>query len=258
MFGFFIKKAFFDGWDNLFTLVALNAVFILLLAGGVFLPPLLSPLGALPPLLLLLCFILAGTVWFSALVHALVKVADFGGIGMKEVLEALRQGLVPGLQVGLALGLGILVLSVGLPFYLSQGGILGSLASGLLLWSAVIAFLAFQYYLPLRARLGGGFRKNLRKSLVLFFDNSFFSIFLFLYTLASFVLSFFLAFLMPGGAGIALALDDALRLRLRKYDWLEANPGADRRKVPWEELLAEDHELLGKRTLRGMIFPWKE
>jgi hypothetical protein len=29
-------------------------------------------------------------------------------------------------------------------------------------------------------------------------------------------------------------------------------------RVPWDALLAEDREQVGVRTLRGMIFPWKE
>ena len=43
-----------------------------------------------------------------------------------------------------------------------------------------------------------------------------------------------------------------------KYDWLEANPEANRKKIPWDALLMDDKERVGKRTLRGMIFPWKE
>jgi hypothetical protein len=72
------------------------------------------------------------------------------------------------------------------------------------------------------------------------------------------VLSVFTAGLLPGLAGIALSADVALRLRLFKYDWLEANPEANRRKVPWDDLLEEDRELVGTRTFKGMFFPWKE
>jgi hypothetical protein len=258
MFGFFIKKAFFDGWDNLFTLVAMNAGFILLLALGVFIPPLFSPLGAAAGFGASILFLLAGVVWFSATVHALVRVADFKSIGWAEVLEGLKAGWIPGLQLGgIAAGMA-LALGVGIPFYLGLGTIPAYLAGGLLFWAAVAALLVLQYFLPLHARLGGGFRKNLRKSLLLFLDNTGFSLFLALHNLISLVVSAFLAFLLPGGAGIALALDVGLRLRLLKYDWLEEHPGADRRKLPWGELLAEDRELLGTRTLRGMIFPWKE
>ena len=96
---------------------------------------------------------------------------------------------------------------------------------------------------------------------LLFADNPGFSFSLALYNLVSLALSLFLALLMPGFAGVALASDDAMRLRMYKYDWLEQHPGLDaraRKDIPWDELLAEDRELVGKRTLKGMIFPWKE
>jgi uncharacterized membrane protein YesL len=150
------------------------------------------------------------------------------------------------------------ILSVGLPFYLQVGGLAGALAAGVVFWCSVVALLALQFYIPLRARLGGGLRKNLRKSFLIFFDNPGFSLFLFLYNAATAALSFFVAFLLPGFAAVALAQDVALRERLYKYDWLEAHPEAKRGDIPWDELLEEDRELVGKRTLKGMFFPWKE
>ena len=50
----------------------------------------------------------------------------------------------------------------------------------------------------------------------------------------------------------------ALKLRMYKYEYLEKNPNAKRKDIPWETLLAEEKEYLGKRTLKGFIFPWKD
>ncbi|HOX31695.1 MAG TPA: hypothetical protein PLB91_05150 [Spirochaetales bacterium] len=257
MTGFFIKKAFFDGWDHLFTLFLMNLGFVALIALGLLVPGAAGAPAWLGIAIGLAAF-LALAIWWSTCAFALVAVADYGSVAFGDLLPAFRKAWLPGLQLGLiGAGAGFL-LSIGLPFYLSRGGIAGALAAGVLFWCAVILCLALQYYVPLRARLGGGLRKNLRKSLILFFDNPFFSAFLFLYNLLSLVLSFFLALLLPGFAGMALAGDVALRLRLYKYDWLEANPGSKRGEIPWDELLAEDRELVGPRTLKGMIFPWKE
>jgi hypothetical protein len=257
MIGSFIKKAFFDGWDHLFTLILLNLGFILALTLGFVLPGSLG-LPAWASVVLGVAALAAGSVWWSASVFAMKKVADFGSFQARDMPAMARLGLVPGLQVGALLVVGWLVISVGLPFYLSIGGILGALAAGVIFWCAVILLLSLQYYIPLRARMGGGLKKNLRKSFMMFFDNPGFSLFLFLYGAITLALSLFLAFLLPGFAGLALAHDDALRLRLYKYDWLEAHPDAKRRDVPWDELLEEDRELVGKRTLKGMFFPWKE
>ncbi|MGA2547404.1 MAG: hypothetical protein ABSF43_12695 [Rectinemataceae bacterium] len=257
MIGFCVKKAFFDGWDNLFSLILLNLGFILALAIGFVLPSSLGfPVWA--SIALGVLSLAAGSVWWSTTVFAMREVADFRSFHLRDVGANIKQALAPGLQVGALLVLGWFVISVGLPFYFSIGGLLGSLAAGVIFWCAVILLLALQYYIPLRARLGGGLRKNLRKSFVMFFDNPGFSIFLFFSCAATLVISFFLAFLLPGFAGIALSQDVALRLRLYKYDWLEANPKGNRRSIPWDELLVEDKELVGKRTLKGMFFPWKE
>jgi hypothetical protein len=257
MIGFFIKKSFFDGWDHLFSLLLLNLGFVLALALGFILPGSLD----FPPwaaAALGVAGLAAASIWLSVCVHALAAVADFGSLRFGDIPGCVGRGLVPGLQVGAFVVLGYYVVTVGLPFYIGMGGIIGALAAGIVFWCAVVILLALQYYLPLRARLGGGLRKNLRKSFLLFFDNPIFSLFLFLYCAANIVLSFFLAFLVPGLAGTALALNVALRLRLYKYDWLEEHPEAKRRGIPWDELLEEDRELVGKRTLKGMFFPWKE
>jgi uncharacterized membrane protein YesL len=257
MIGFFIKKSFFDGWDHLFSLLLLNLGFVLALALGFILPGSLNfpPWAAAAVGVLALA---AASVWLSVCVHALASVADFGSLRFGDIPAYIKRGLLPGLQVGAFVVFGYYVVSVGLPFYIGMGGIIGALAAGIVFWCAVIIALALQYYLPLRARLGGGLLKNLRKSFLLFFDNPLFSLFLFLYCAASLVLSLFLAFLIPGLSGMALAQNVALRLRLRKYDWLEEHPEAKRREIPWDELLEEDRELVGKRTLKGMFFPWKE
>ena len=257
MVGFFIKKAFFDGWDNLFSILLLNLGFILAIAIGFALPSGLS-LPAWAGIGFGVLSLAAGSVWWSACVFATKGIADFGSFHFGEIWKNVRLGLVPGLQVGAFLVLGWLVVSVGMPFYLSAGGILGALAAGVLFWCAVILLLALQYYIPLRSRLGGGLRKNLRKSFVMFFDNPGFSVFLFIYTALCLAVSLFLAFLLPGFAGACLAQNVALRLRLYKYDWLETEPRANRRAVPWDDLLEEDRDLVGKRTLKGMFFPWKE
>jgi hypothetical protein len=71
------------------------------------------------------------------------------------------------------------------------------------------------------------------------------------------IISALTAFLIPGPAGILLYLDEALRLRLLKYDWLEAHPDEGRR-IPWDALLIDEREKTGTRSFRNFIFPWKD
>jgi hypothetical protein len=257
MIRFFIHKAFFDGWDNLFKIAGLNVGF--LLGSGIFI---LGPDFAKAPVpLVLLGFLLALLaigIWWSACVHALARVADYGDLGIQEIRSALREGLVPGLQFSAMTAALVVILAVAFPFYLGRNDALSIVALGIIFWSALGAMLTLQYFLPLQARLGGGLRKNLRKSFYLMMDNPLFSLFLLIYNAMVLVVSMFLAFLVPGPAALALNLNVAVKLRLYKYDWLEANPDSKGKNIPWFELLAEDRERVGKRTLKGMIFPWKD
>jgi hypothetical protein len=128
----------------------------------------------------------------------------------------------------------------------------------MLFWFSLAVLLASQYYLALVARLGGGFRKNMKKAFILIFNNVGLTFVLLLYNVVCAAISVFDFFIVPGFAGIALNDADALKLVLKKYDWLEANPSGDRKRIPWDTILEEEKELVGKRSLRGMIFPWKD
>ena len=115
-----------------------------------------------------------------------------------------------------------------------------------------------QYYFPIMVQLDKKPRKILRKMFIVFFDNPGFSFFLLIFSVIVFALSGFTAFLLFGPGGIILLGQVAFKLRLYKYDYLEENPEANRRKIPWQTLIYEDSELVGTRTLKGLIFPWKD
>jgi len=257
MIGFFIKKAFFDGWDNLFALAAFNIVHLVLLIVFIALP---LSLGAGDALAVagLVAGILAISVWQSLSAFAMNDVSDYRSVGVRSSLANFGKAWKPGLVMGLLNIVLWFSFTIGIPFYLSQKGFVGVFLGSLLFWTCAVAILASQYYLPLEARRGGGFRKNAKVSMMLLLDNPGFSLFLFGYNLITLVVSTLVAFMAPGLAGLALASADAVKLRLKKYEWLERNPGADRKRAPWADLLEEEKELVGERTLKGMIFPWKE
>ncbi|AEF84173.1 hypothetical protein TREPR_0985 [Treponema primitia ZAS-2] len=122
--------------------------------------------------------------------------------------------------------------------------------------------LALQFCFPIRSRLDTKLPKVLKKCFIILLDNPLFCLLSGLFALLLLALSILLLLLAPGPAGILLFLDEALRLRLLKYDWLEANPGANqgrrRPQVPWEALLIEEREKTGSRSLKNLIFPWKD
>jgi hypothetical protein len=257
MIGFLIKKTFFDLWDNLFRIALVNLGFVVSAAIPILLPTVLSDI----PLLALAAIVL-GMFWcvlyLVATALSVKNLSDYGTFGFADFFANLKEGLPTALLLSLAAGFWLLLAYIALPFYAKLGTMVGLFAASLVFWTLVIILMAFQYLLPIRARLDRKAGKILKKSFILFFDNPLFSVFLLLHNLVILALSFFLVFLAPGPAGILLFLDEALRLRLLKYDWLEAHPDADRRHIPWEELLAEDREKTGTRSLRSFIFPWKD
>jgi hypothetical protein len=257
MIGFLIKKSFFDIWDNLFKIAIINLGFIASLSIPVFIPQLLASVPVLGMASLLIgilwCF-----VYLSAAALTLRSLSDYGNFGFMDFLANLKIVWPFGLIMGGIVFLGYCLCTIVIPFYLSMESIVGILFAALIFWTLVVAVMAFQFFFAIRSRLDTKPIKVIKKSFIIFFDNAAFCVFSFIYSVIFLAVSVFLAFLFPGPAGILLFLDEGLRLRLLKYDWLEENPETDRRKIPWDAILIEERERTGTRSLRSFIFPWKD
>ena len=303
MFPFLIKKAFFDMWDNLFRIFALNLGYVLIISGTGFL------LSAVPQAQLAYFAVLvlgsaALSVFTMGTAAIVSELADYKTPEWRIFLDAIRARWLPAvLLVAINAAVFLFLLVIAVPVYTQST--IGLVALGLLGWAAVFWLLSLQAFFPLTARMGDPFGKTLRKCFTLLFDNTGFTVGLFIalnvsapYLLGLFLLLFLgaptrlLAFgspmlLLPGPASAVLLLTVAFKLRMYKYDFLEERQqasadqiradqtsadqegtdegqveqaGGKRRRVriPWDALLAEDREQVGVRTLRGMIFPWKE
>ena len=154
--------------------------------------------------------------------------------------------------------LAFILCAIIIPFYLGMNSMLGLMLAAVVFWTLLAAVLAFQFLLAVRARLDTKLRGVIKKCFLIFFDNPGFCFFSLVHSVIVLALSAFLGFLAPGPAGVLLFLDEGLRLRLLKYDWIEANPDENRRKIPWDALLIEEREKTGDRSLKSFIFPWKD
>ena len=254
---FLIKKNFFDLWDNLFKVAIVNIGFIASLAFPVFVPMLLAPLPVLEIVVQLLgilwCFVYLGTAAMS-----LKALSDYSNFGFADFFANLKEYWPVGLILGGLVCLGYLLCTVVIPFYIGMKSMFGLLLAAIIFWTLVTALLALQFFFAVRARLDTKIRKVIKKCFIIFFDNPAFCIFTLIHNIVVLTLSVFVAFLFPGPAGILLFLDEGLRLRLLKYDWLEANPEAKRSRIPWDALLIDERERTGTRSLRSFIFPWKD
>ena len=257
MIGFLIKKNFFDLWDNLFKIALINLGFIASLFLLVFILQLFKQLP-----LLGLAVLLVGLFWcfvyLQAAALSMKFISDYGSFGFMDFLLNIKTAWPFGLLLGGLVFLGYLLCAVAIPFYLSMESIFGLLLAALIFWTLLAALLALQFFFAVRSRLDTKPFKVIKKCFVIFFDNPAFCVFSLLHNLLVLALSAFAAFLFPGPAGILLFLDEGLRLRLLKYDWLEANPETKSREIPWDAILIDEREKTGDRSFRNFIFPWKD
>ena len=260
MIGFLLKKNLYDIWDNLLRIVLINLGFLALVAIPVFIPGLLGKLInsqileiALSAIGILLC-----SVYLSAAAHCLKKISDYGKFGFADFLNSLKIAWPAGLVMGAFIFLLFLIVSIVIPFYFTMESSVGLVIAALIFWLTIFALLSFQFYFTVCVRLGTNLKKAIKKCMLISLDNSGFAVFILLLNTIAIIISVVLAFLFPGPAGVLLFLDQALRLRLLKYDWLEANPDENRKKIPWDELLVEEREKTGDRSFRNFIFPWKD
>lgn len=275
MLGFWFKKNFCDGWDNMFHMLVPNIVVMVTCAACAFMCMGINSIDMNDGYKLVLNFIAvafsAGLV--STFIFAegdnLVRIANFDSPSLKNFFKQIKGCVKDGFLFGLLLAVIYMVITITLPYYLnmwlpqdgSQGTLLGLVFLSIIFWCTVITLLALIWFIPIRSIMHNNFKKCLKKCFIILMDNTWFTIVVALNDILIIALSIFLVGFYPGFTGLNLAHVNALRLRLYKYDWYEVNPGMskqERKDVPWEDLLAADKETLGPRKWKTFLFPWKE
>ncbi|MBN2735995.1 MAG: hypothetical protein JXR70_03380 [Spirochaetales bacterium] len=263
MFGFLIKKAFFNFWDNLYRMMLINLGFILVLALSLLAIAGINLLPFQNDILKTILFVIIPLLLFhiySGGVHGMAKdVIDYNKPGFLDFFKYLKMNLVPSIIFGMINALLAVLFVFATMFYIANGHLFFSIpAIAFLFWASVLWLGASQFFFPILLGLDKNIFKALKKMILIFLDNPFFSIGTFLYSLVAVLLSIPTLLILPGFAFLPVIHNSALKLRLLKYDYIEENPGADPRKIPWESLLAEERKKIGKRTVKGFIFPWKD
>ncbi len=268
MIGFFIKKNFCDGWDNILWIIVFNLLSAAVIVAGYLGLCVISDISNTIFVFMALAIILVLGLLFllncllTSISRECARIVNFASTEYKSVFTHFFDDWKDCLYLTLFTGIVVLISFVVIPFYLNMGNLFGVLLAALVGWFIILGLLALQWYFPLKSQLKGGFKKTFKKCFLIFFDNTGFTLFMALYNLFLLVLSPFLAFLMPSFAGIIMAQNNALRLRMYKYDWMEEHPGLTSKEanklVPWDELVADDKETLGPRSFRSFIFPWKD
>ena len=258
MIGFFIKKAFFDGWDNLIGLVLFNLIYIVIMGLGLWGFSTIGVINAAAAYLFLAFVLLIYSIVSGGTAAVAYNYSNY----QRDAWNAFRTGIKRNIRHSLLfflLNLFALVnLLLLLPFYMAMSNIPGLLIAIVLIWLEVIIFLGIAYYFPLMNLLPGDRPlKTAKKCLIIVGDNLGFTLFFVIYRLVVFAFSLFSMGLIPGFAGAQLAGQDAMKLLMMKYDYLEENKDADRKHLPWADLLYDERKKVGPRSLKNMIFPWK-
>jgi uncharacterized membrane protein YesL len=255
---FMVKKAFFDMWDNLFAIILMNLGFILLVAIPILIPSVLVNVNLVLSIVSFVIGILLLFVFSGGVALATRDLADYKAVGFADVWAFIKQSWKHSLALGAMNIVLIAVLMVAFPVYSGMKHVLGFAAMVILFWFTIIWLLSSQYFFPLFSRLDTNIPKIIKKCFILFFDNTGFTVYMGIVAVVVFVVSGFTAFLIPGIATVILWTQVGFKLRLLKYDFLEQNPETRRKDIPWDAILVEERERVGKRSLKGMIFPWKE
>lgn len=260
MFKFFLKKNFYDCWDNIFSIFLSNAVIVLTAVGFFYILSFIPRnnifiFASIGLAIILLCV--------AVLAYGIVAVdiADFKSIYIKDFFLAIPSAVKDGIFLGILISASVAVFSVGIPFYLAQNSFVSFILAAMMIWVLFTEIMILQWFVAVRSIFHNNFIKCLKKSFIIAFDNLGFSIFMVLYDILLVAVSFFTLGLVPSFTGIALTKVNALRLLLYKYDYLENHPELktvrERQKIPWKELIKDDEEALGPRTLKSFLFPWK-
>ncbi len=258
MYALTLRKWFYDLWDNLFFAFLINGAFALLCAIPLVLPSFLFTTSPVLAYLLAILGFLLLFIYLAVIANFAFASACGETFNFSNFIPYLKKSWKVGLTFGIIfLALQFLV-SVSVPYYYNLDSLLGMFVLALIAWFVIFWVLSAQYYLPLNAQIEKKLFKVLKKSIIVVIDNALLSLFLLALSLGIVAVSTLTISLFPGVFGLLLLQQVGFKLVMKKYDYLEANPQNLKKKLPWDEILADEKQRTGVRTLRNLIFPWKD
>lgn len=250
MIKFLLKKTFFDLLDNAFKIAALNLVFIALFALTV-LASFFSDIDFLRYLCMFigiaLCSIYAGGASLC-----LKEISNYRSFNFLDIFSNIKKNIVSSIALAIFISLALILVFFVLPYYILLGKLWSLIIAAFLFWMLIFCIITFQFFFPAHSKS----KKALKKCILMIADNHLFCLFCFIFSLCLFIISALTLFLFPGVMGILLFLDEAYRLRVLKYSKTTSKTKS-KNKVLWDVILADEKEKTGSRTLRNIIFPWK-
>lgn len=274
MLGFFFKKNFYDGWDNVLFIFVPNLILdvFFLIGGGLFY--LGTKVNGTAGIIIWGCTVLlvitAGSILSLAWAESAAKIADYESAEIKPFFTSLKTCIKDGILYGIVLFAVLIISAAGIIFYFRpvSGATLpfiGLMAGSVFFWIMLTIISALFWYPSLRAIMHNPLKKSIKKCFIILFDNIGSCVVLGIYNIFLLIISIVMVGLAPGLGGIGLSRVNFLRILLKKYDYLEiaekeaaGKKPVFRNKIPWQELLKEDIEITGSRSIKSFFMPWKE
>lgn len=274
MLGFFFKKNFYDGWDNVLFIFVPNLILdvFFLIGGGLFY--LGTKVNGTAGIIIWGCTVLlvitAGSILSLAWAESAAKIADYESAEIKPFFTSLKTCIKDGILYGIVIFAVLIISAAGIIFYFRpvSGATLpfiGLMAGSVFFWIMLTIISALFWYPSLRAIMHNPFKKSIKKCFIILFDNIGSCVVLGIYNFFLLIISIVMVGLAPGLGGIGLSRVNFLRILLKKYDYLEiaekeaaGKKTVFRNKIPWQELLKEDIEITGSRSIKSFFMPWKE
>lgn len=272
----FFRKNFYDGWDNVISLFTPNLMmdFTIIICTALCIPGVTIFKESSWYLYIWILMILIGFCAFGiisiAWAYLAAETADYGTVEFKDFFKRLKASIPDGIKYGITV-LIILIFSVfNVKYFLFPANkeqsvtFAGLLAGFVYLWVSLVIFMALAWLPAVKAKMNDSYLKTVKKCFIIFLDNLFPSIVISIYDFFLCIISIIMMGSAPGLAGVGLSRANALRLILKKYDYIdelnkngEAQDSPLRRNTPWKDLLKDDLEANPPRTFKEFWMPWK-
>lgn len=273
MLNLFFRKNFYDGWDNVMFFFVPNLIldFAVIIFTALCIPGVTVFKDAQWYLFvwIALAFILTAVISTVALAWAenSKKIADYETYEVREFFKILPSCISDGIKFGSSIFVILIILALSIKFFFFPDGenqtvtLAGLTAGAVYCWVSLSAIMILSWYPALRAEQHKSYFVSIKKCAIIFLDNLPVSIIISIYDLFQCLVSIIMLGVAPGVAGLTLSRANALRLLLKKYDYIDElqknGTRASSYKIPWEEILKDDLEANPVRGFKEFWMPWK-
>lgn len=254
MIGLFLRKSFYDFWDNAVAFMLMNipfAAFLLslyALAGRAGEMPAISLLG----MIFLDVLYSLYSLFVSSCCYRVSRKRGRMLEGVKDIRKRIPHALFHSL---ISIVLALSMLAIG-PFFISLNSVLSVAIGMTVILLSALFYLCFQYYFPIAAcAQSDSPMQVLSRCLAFFMNHMKLSIVLFLSTAISLILSVLLGFIIPGISMVILLRMTMTRMIVILYEYLETHSDESMASLDWDAVYEQEYDEVDGRTLLGLLMP---